>query len=138
MLRKLKSMMTNNLEHLTVGEPGVPASGTGTAAESSVGQAPGSGWPDAGSGFSFLVSDVFFIRGRGLVAAGQIQSGSITKGDQLVLDGPAGQVFICKDIEVSRRTTDQASAGTSAGLLLPEAKRGDVSPGDILRRLPEV
>jgi translation elongation factor EF-Tu-like GTPase len=39
--------------------------------------------------FRMTISDVFFIKGRGAVATGQIEMGSVRVGDELTMDGGA-------------------------------------------------
>ncbi|MEA2123497.1 MAG: hypothetical protein QOI80_279 [Solirubrobacteraceae bacterium] len=80
--------------------------------------------------FSLTVADVFFIHGRGLVATGQVEAGSVRIGDQVLVNG-ARQVRI-EGIEAFRKKLDTASAGDNVGLLLRDVDKDDVKAGDVL------
>lgn len=75
------------------------------------------------------VADVFFIRGRGLVATGTIEDGAVRVGDILrINDAPA----TVDGIEAFRKVLDQAQAGDNVGLLFGKLDRGDVQAGDVI------
>jgi len=85
-------------------------------------------------GFSMQVEDVFEIRGRGTVATGKIATGTLRVGDNVLIDGPKGQIATtCKGIEMFRKTLDTASAGDNVGLLLDRVDRTKVTKGCWLR-----
>ena len=76
------------------------------------------------------VSDVFFIRGRGVVATGQIEAGPIRLGDQILVNGDR-QVRV-DGIEMFRKRIDTANAGDNVGLLVAGLDKADVKAGDVL------
>lgn len=90
----------------------------------------------SGTGFRLTVEDVFSILGRGTVATGQVESGSVRNGDTLTqtrTDGTTRQVTV-DGIEMFRKITGQATAGDTVGLLLPDLGRDDIGAGDVLTR----
>lgn len=83
--------------------------------------------------FRMTVEDVFFIRGRGTVVTGQIESGTLRKGDEVYLNGQGGsRRTVVTGIEMFRRILDQAQAGDNVGLLLRDVPKEDVQHGDVL------
>ena len=79
--------------------------------------------------FRMTVADVFFIRGRGLVATGTIEDGAVRVGDIVrINDAPA----TVDGIEAFRKVLDQAQAGDNVGLLFRKLDRGDVQAGDVI------
>jgi hypothetical protein len=80
--------------------------------------------------FRLTVDDVFFIRGRGLVATGKVEDGALRVGDAVrINDGAPVQV---EGIEAFRKKLDQAQAGDNIGLLLRGLDRGAVDAGDVI------
>jgi translation elongation factor EF-Tu-like GTPase len=77
--------------------------------------------------FQMTVADVFAIRGRGLVATGKIESGTIRVGDEVTIDG--GRTARVNAIEMFRKILDYANAGDAVGLLLDGVDKEDVSSG---------
>ena len=80
--------------------------------------------------FRMTVEDVFFIRGRGLVATGKVADGMLRVGDEVRLNGQ--KTIRVDGIEAFRKTLEQANAGDNIGVLFKSAQRGDVNPGDVL------
>ncbi|HEY4378169.1 MAG TPA: EF-Tu/IF-2/RF-3 family GTPase [Acidimicrobiales bacterium] len=88
---------------------------------------------DPNAPFAMTVADVFFIKGRGTIATGQIASGTVHVGDALVLDGPKGsRATECAGVEMFRKQLDHAQAGDNVGLLLKGLEKDDVASGDQL------
>lgn len=80
--------------------------------------------------FRMTVADVFFITGRGLVATGKIEDGTLRVGDEVrVNNGPQVRV---DGIEAFRKVLDQAQTGDNVGLLLKGLDRSDVKAGDVI------
>ena len=75
------------------------------------------------------VEDVFVIKGRGLVATGTIESGSISVGDEV---DAGGRHFTVTGVEMFRKRLESASAGDTVGLLLRDASRDDITSGTVL------
>jgi elongation factor Tu len=96
---------------------------------------PPSPAPSAGAGFRMPVDDVFSIKGRGTVATGQIQSGTVRVGDQVRItraSGGAAKTAIVSGVEMFRKMLTEAKAGDSVGLLLKEVAKTDLQRGDVL------
>jgi len=83
--------------------------------------------------FAMLIEDVFFIRGRGTVVTGKIDTGSLHTGDtvQLLRNGVKRPVTVA-GVEMFRKVLDQAGPGDNVGLLLSELTKDDVARGDLL------
>src|SRR3954451_21430047 len=80
--------------------------------------------------FRMTVSDVFFIRGRGLVATGKVEEGVLRVGEEVRLNG--GDPVRVDGIEAFRKTLEQAQAGENIGVLLRGLDKGGVSAGDVM------
>jgi len=80
--------------------------------------------------FHMTVSDVFFIRGRGVVATGQVEAGSIRKGDTVQING--GNPVAVDGIEAFRKLLDEAHQGDNVGLLFKSLDKGDLNQGDVI------
>ncbi len=80
--------------------------------------------------FRMTVQDVFSIKRRGLVATGQIESGTVRVGDELQIDG-LGTTRV-KALEMFRKQLDEAKAGDTVGLLLDGVEREDIGSGAVL------
>lgn len=89
--------------------------------------------------FKMVIEDVFSVAGRGTVLTGTIQSGSVSRGQELQLTSPTRSIritFTLRGIDKFRRTVDVAGTGDQVGLLVPIA-RDQVLRGDILERVDE-
>jgi hypothetical protein len=76
------------------------------------------------------VADVFVIRGRGLVATGKIEEGTLRVGDEVRL-GDGRQVRV-DGIEAFRKILEQAQAGDNVGLLFTKLGKSDLGRGDVI------
>ncbi len=83
--------------------------------------------------FRMTVEDVFSIRDRGTVITGQIESGSLSVGDEIYLNhqGTAKKVVV-NGIESFHKPLKQVQAGNNVGLLLRNIDKKDVQHGDVL------
>lgn len=87
------------------------------------------------SAFSLKIEDVFNISGRGIVAVGTVESGTVRVGDIVEISG-AGKPTIrapITGVEMLRRKVDGAKAGDNVGLLLGEVKREDLARDMVMR-----
>jgi hypothetical protein len=85
------------------------------------------------TGFRMTVQDVFFIKGRGTVVTGTVESGTLTEGATIEIHGSSGVTqTVVRGIEMFRRTTSQANAGDNVGILLRGVQRDQVQRGDVL------
>jgi elongation factor Tu len=80
--------------------------------------------------FRTTVEDIFFIRGRGLVATTKVEQGTVRVGDEVRVNGE--RVLRVDGIEAFRKTLDQAQAGLNVGLLFRDIQQGELSTGDVL------
>lgn len=90
--------------------------------------------------FLLSVEDVFSITGRGTVATGRVERGTIKVGDAVEIVGLSEKPkkTVATGVEMFRKLLDQAEAGDNVGILLrgvdkKEIKRGQViaAPGSI-------
>jgi elongation factor Tu len=80
--------------------------------------------------FRMTVQDVFFIRGRGVVATGRVESGQLRVGDNVQINGGPG--VRVDAIEAFRKRLDAATTGDNIGLLFSSLDRTEVTAGDVL------
>ena len=88
----------------------------------------------AGEGnFMFTVQDIFVIKGRGTVVTGVIDSGTVSTGDTVNLNGAKKQgSYRIGGIESFRKVIQSASMGDNVGLFLIGASKEDICRGDKL------
>ena len=79
--------------------------------------------------FRMTVADVFSIRGRGRVATGRVEEGTIRKGDTVRVNDRDVRV---EAIEAFRKRLDEATVGDNVGLLLRDVTGDDVKAGDLI------
>ncbi|WP_319432484.1 EF-Tu/IF-2/RF-3 family GTPase [Mycobacterium sp. RTGN5] len=80
--------------------------------------------------FRLTVQDVFFIKGRGLVATGHVEAGEVRVGDEVRING--ARAVQVEAIERFRKKLDSAAAGDNVGLLFSGLDRTDLASGDVL------
>ena len=91
--------------------------------------------PDRETDKPFLmpVEDVFSITGRGTVATGRVERGTVKVGDTAELVGiKETRSAVITGVEMFRKLLDQAEAGDNVGLLLRGLNRTDVVRGQVL------
>ena len=83
--------------------------------------------------FLMPVEDVFTITGRGTVATGRVERGTVKVGDtvEIVGLGESRQTVIT-GVEMFHKSLDAAIAGDNAGLLLRGIQRTDIERGQVL------
>jgi translation elongation factor EF-Tu-like GTPase len=80
--------------------------------------------------FRMAVQDVFFIRGRGVVATGRVEYGVLRVGDEVQINaGPSVRV---DGIEAFRKVINQATEGDNIGVLFSSLDKGELAAGDVL------
>ncbi len=87
--------------------------------------------------FLMSVEDVFSIPGRGTVASGRVERGSLKKDSEVELVGKVGATPIktkVTDIETFKKSCDESRAGDNSGLLLRGVKREDVRRGMVVAK----
>jgi elongation factor Tu len=84
--------------------------------------------------FLMSVEDVFSIPGRGTVASGRVERGTLKKDSEVELVGKGDQPIKTKvtDIETFKKSCDESRAGDNSGLLLRGVKREDVKRGMVI------
>ena len=86
--------------------------------------------------FLMSVEDVFSIPGRGTVASGRVERGTLKRDAEVELVGKNTAPIKTKvtDIETFKKTCDESRAGDNSGLLLRGVKREDIKRGMIIAR----
>ena len=83
--------------------------------------------------FLMPVEDVFTITGRGTVATGRVERGTIKVGEEVELVGiKETNKAVVTGVEMFRKILDQAEAGDNIGVLLRGLNREDVVRGQVL------
>jgi elongation factor Tu len=85
--------------------------------------------------FLLAVEDVFSIKGRGTVATGRVERGTIKVGDEAEIIGfGVTRKTTVTGVEMFRKSLDFAQAGDNAGLLLRGIEKTDVERGQVLAK----
>lgn len=85
--------------------------------------------------FLMPVEDVFSISGRGTVATGRVERGTIKVGEEVEIVGlRATTKTTVTGVEMFRKLLDVGEAGDNIGALLRGIKREDVERGQVLAR----
>ena len=90
---------------------------------------------DTDKPFLMPVEDVFSITGRGTVATGRVERGTIKVGDTVEIVGIKDtQSVVVTGVEMFRKLLDQAEAGDNIGTLLRGVSRDQVVRGQVLAK----
>ncbi len=85
--------------------------------------------------FLMPVEDVFTITGRGTVATGRVERGTVKVGDTVEIVGMgARKQTVITGVEMFRKLLDQAQAGDNIGLLLRGVERNEIERGQVLAK----
>jgi len=86
--------------------------------------------------FLMPVEDVFTITGRGTVATGRVERGTVKIGETVEIVGlaEATRAVVVTGVEMFRKQLDQALAGDNVGLLLRGVQRTDIERGQVLAK----
>jgi elongation factor Tu len=84
--------------------------------------------------FLLPVEEVFTITGRGTVATGRLERGTIKVGDPAEIVGLKEEKLstVVTGVEMFRKLLDQAEAGDNIGLLLRGIQRNEVERGQVI------
>ncbi len=83
--------------------------------------------------FLMAVEDTMTITGRGTVATGRVERGTLHVNDKLQIVGiKETQETVCTGIEMFRKLLDEAQAGDNIGCLLRGIKREEIVRGQVL------
>ena len=88
---------------------------------------------DTDKTFLMAVEDVFSITGRGTVATGRVERGSVKIGDTIEIVGlrETREVTVT-GLEMFQKTLDQSVAGDNVGVLLRGIQKDDIERGMVL------
>ncbi|GEK07050.1 elongation factor Tu [Schleiferilactobacillus harbinensis] len=91
---------------------------------------------DVDKPFLMPVEDVFTITGRGTVASGRIDRGTIKVGEEVEIVGLKPEVLksVVTGLEMFRKTLDLGEAGDNVGVLLRGVNRDQVERGQVLAK----
>ena len=91
---------------------------------------------DTDKPFLMPVEDVFTITGRGTVATGRVERGTVKVGDAAEIVGLQEKPTetVVTGVEMFRKTLDQAMAGDNIGTLLRGIDRKDIVRGQVLAK----
>ena len=85
--------------------------------------------------FLMPVEDVFTITGRGTVATGRVERGTVKVGDTVEIVGMGSKLTsVVTGVEMFRKLLDQAVAGDNVGLLLRGIDRTQIERGQVLAK----
>jgi len=84
--------------------------------------------------FLMPIEDVFSIKGRGTVATGRVERGTIKGGDEVEIVGLHHDIrkVVATSLEMFHKTLDDAEPGDAVGCLLRGVERTDVERGQVL------
>ncbi|ACL68862.1 elongation factor Tu [Halothermothrix orenii] len=85
--------------------------------------------------FLMPVEDVFSITGRGTVATGRVERGTLHPGDEVEIIGiKETQETVVTGVEMFRKLLDEAVAGDNIGALLRGIGRDEIERGQVLAK----
>ena len=86
--------------------------------------------------FLMPVEDVFTITGRGTVATGRVERGTVKVGDTVEIVGMKDEKksTVVTGVEMFRKLLDEAVAGDNIGCLLRGVQRSDIERGQVLAK----
>ena len=89
---------------------------------------------DTDKPFVMPVEDVFSITGRGTVATGRVEAGTLHLNDEVEIAGikEETQKSVVTGIEMFHKELDEAQAGDNAGVLLRGIQKTDIERGQVL------
>ena len=89
---------------------------------------------DTDKDFVMPIEDVFSITGRGTVATGRVEAGTLHLNDEVEIVGikEETQKSVVTGIEMFHKELDEAQAGDNAGVLLRGIQKTDIERGQVL------
>ena len=94
--------------------------------------------PERASDLPFLmpVEDVFSITGRGTVATGRVERGTLNLSEEVEIVGLTDEArkVVVTGIEMFRKLLDSAEAGDNIGVLLRGVQRNEIERGQVLAK----
>lgn len=91
---------------------------------------------DVDKPFLMPVEDVFSITGRGTVATGRVERGTVKVSENVQIVGLSDEprTVVVTGVEMFRKLLDQAVAGDNIGALLRGVQRTDIERGQVLAK----
>ena len=91
---------------------------------------------DVDKPFIMPVEDVFTITGRGTVATGRVEAGTIKVSEEVEIVGLSEEIrkVVVTGVEMFRKLLDQAQAGDNIGCLLRGVQRTEIERGQVLAK----
>ena len=91
---------------------------------------------DTEKDFMMPVEDVFSITGRGTVASGRIERGTVKVNDEIEIVGIKEDTkkAVVTGIEMFRKTLDEGLAGDNVGVLLRGVQRDEIERGQVIAK----
>jgi elongation factor Tu len=91
---------------------------------------------DVDKPFLMPVEDVFTITGRGTVATGRVESGTVKVSEEVEIVGLTKEKkkVVVTGVEMFRKVLDFAEAGDNIGVLLRGVQRADIERGQVLAK----
>ena len=89
---------------------------------------------DTDKPFLMPVEDIFSITGRGTVATGRVERGTVKVGDNVEIVGLTEERrnVVVTGVEMFKKLLDQAQAGDNIGALLRGVQRNEIERGQVL------
>ena len=85
--------------------------------------------------FLLAVEDVLSITGRGTVATGRVERGSLKIGENVEIVGLKDtKTAVCTGLEMFKKTLDETLAGDNVGVLLRGVQKKDIERGMVLAK----
>lgn len=86
--------------------------------------------------FLMPVEDVFSITGRGTVATGRVERGTIKVGESVEIVGLSeeSRTVVVTGLEMFKKLLDEAQAGDNIGVLLRGVQRNEIERGQVLAK----
>ncbi len=86
--------------------------------------------------FLMPIEDIFTITGRGTVATGRVERGTLHINEEVEIVGISEETkkTVCTGIEMFRKLLDEAQAGDNIGALLRGIQRTEIQRGQVLSK----
>ncbi|CAD52447.1 elongation factor Tu [Plasmodium falciparum NF54] len=90
--------------------------------------------------FLMSIDDVLQISGKGTVATGKVEQGTLKLNDQVEILGIKEKSIktVITGIEMFRKILDTAQAGDQIGIMLKNVKRNDITRGMVVTKAPNI
>jgi elongation factor Tu len=90
---------------------------------------------DTDKPFLMPIEDIFSITGRGTVATGRVERGTLQKMSEVEIVGiKATKKTVATDLEMFRKLLDEVQAGDNVGILLRGVDKEEIERGQVLAK----